>query len=298
MVNQELVVSVGLPIYNAGELTRTILESLISQEYSNIEIIISDNASEDQTWSICQEYAARDNRIRLFQNSENMEAIYNFHRVYELSTGKYFMWAAHDDYWDVKFIQKCVDKLEANPEAVMVYTDQTHINETTQEKKIVHFSALNLTQHDRPQRIKSLLTFRPQLHAIIYGMYRREIIKPFLPFALIPSADLFFLFRVMLEGVAVSIPEVLYERHVKPPLDFRTRMKTVRPNENLPPNFVIVLQTFFVHLDVIRNLSETLWGKMKISLSATRYVFSTYGVHFFPRPLQPILRSIKRSLVG
>jgi glycosyltransferase involved in cell wall biosynthesis len=298
MNHHEPLVSVGLPIYNAGEHTRRILDNMIAQDYSNIEIIISDNASEDNTWAICQEYAQRDNRIRLSQNKENRGFVYNFHRVYELATGKYFMWVAHDDYWDSKFICQCVKKLEANPEAVMVYTDQVHIIEETQEKITKHFSALKLTQTDTAERIKTLLTFRPQIHAIIYGMYRRKVLQPLLPIPPIPSGDIGFLLHLMLVGPAVNVPEVLYERSVKPHKDFRTTMKMVRLNETLPPNFVIVLQTFSTLIGNVWKSDVTFFGKIRISLTIFIYDFSTYGIQFFPSPLRPILRTIKRSLVS
>ena len=64
-------VSIGLPVYNAENHLRDAMESLLSQEYNNFELIISDNASTDRTAEICKGYAAKDNRIKFFQNPKN-----------------------------------------------------------------------------------------------------------------------------------------------------------------------------------------------------------------------------------
>ena len=58
-------VSLGVPLYNAERYLETCLDALLAQDYADFEIIISDNASTDRTWEICQRYAARDPRIRL-----------------------------------------------------------------------------------------------------------------------------------------------------------------------------------------------------------------------------------------
>ena len=53
---------------------------------------------------ICREYAARDARIRLTENAKNLGAARNFNRTFELATGDYFKWAAHDDVCAPEFL--------------------------------------------------------------------------------------------------------------------------------------------------------------------------------------------------
>ena len=91
------LVSIGLPVYNGDTSLRAALDCLLAQDYPNIELIISDNASTDTTPKICEEYSQNENRIKYFRSKENHGAIWNFNRVFELSAGKYFMWAAYDD---------------------------------------------------------------------------------------------------------------------------------------------------------------------------------------------------------
>ena len=57
-------ISIGLPVYNGAKYLRSSLDSILRQDYTDFELIISDNASTDGTSQICEEYATIDKRIR------------------------------------------------------------------------------------------------------------------------------------------------------------------------------------------------------------------------------------------
>ncbi|MEK7074201.1 MAG: glycosyltransferase family 2 protein, partial [Patescibacteria group bacterium] len=109
------LVSIGLPTYCGEKRISRALDSLCAQTYPEIEIIISDNASDDATATICQAYARRDLRIRFFQQKENIGRINNFLFVLSHAHGDYFMWAGDDDTWDTRFIETLVTGLDGNP---------------------------------------------------------------------------------------------------------------------------------------------------------------------------------------
>jgi len=90
--------SIGIPVCNEDRFLEETLRSLLSQDYGNMEIIISDNASTDRTEEICREFSARDMRISYYRFKDNQGAIANFRRVLEVARGKYFMWAAGRRY--------------------------------------------------------------------------------------------------------------------------------------------------------------------------------------------------------
>ena len=108
-------VSIGLPVYNGELFLKKALDSLLNQTYSNFELIISDNNSTDSTQKICEEYAKNDKRICYICQEKNIGAFSNFSFVLSKAQGKYFMWAAVDDYWDDNFLQKNLDILQQNP---------------------------------------------------------------------------------------------------------------------------------------------------------------------------------------
>lgn len=90
-------VSIGMPVYNGEQFIRKALDSLLEQTFADFELIISDNASTDETEAICREYETRDSRIRYVRWPENRGAQENFVFVLIEAVGKYFMWAACDD---------------------------------------------------------------------------------------------------------------------------------------------------------------------------------------------------------
>src|SRR5262245_4762071 len=97
-------VSVGLPVYNADHYLDDTLRKLLSQSYRDFELIISDNASTDATEEICRDHAARDRRIIYYRNNCNMGIAWNHNRVFQLSSGEFFMWASHDDVRPTDYI--------------------------------------------------------------------------------------------------------------------------------------------------------------------------------------------------
>ena len=67
-------VSIGMPVYNGAPFIREAIESLLSQTFTDFELVISDNASTDRTEAICREYAEKNQRIRYVRQSENRGA--------------------------------------------------------------------------------------------------------------------------------------------------------------------------------------------------------------------------------
>jgi glycosyltransferase involved in cell wall biosynthesis len=101
---------------------------LRGQTFSDLEIVISDNASNDRTEAICREHAAADERVKYFRSDVNMGANPNFDRAFKLSRAPYFTWAAADDLHDRTFAEKCVALLDANPDVVLAHSGVRYIN--------------------------------------------------------------------------------------------------------------------------------------------------------------------------
>ena len=91
------MLSIGLPVYNEENFISETLNSILSQTYTNFELIISDNNSTDSTKKIIEKFEKKDKRINFIKNKDNIGMINNFNLVFKKSKGKYFMWAgAHD----------------------------------------------------------------------------------------------------------------------------------------------------------------------------------------------------------
>ena len=98
-------VSIGMPVYNGAKFIREALNSLLAQTFTDFELIISDNASTDGTEGICQEYVAKDKRVRYVRQPQNIGAAANFFFVLDEAQAEYFMWAAADDLWDKNWLE-------------------------------------------------------------------------------------------------------------------------------------------------------------------------------------------------
>ena len=126
--NKQWRVSVGLPVYNGAAWLAHALDSLLGQTYGDFELIISDNGSSDATQAICEQYAARDERIRYVRQEINRGLVWNWNRVFELSHSEYFKWAAHDDLYHPTFLDRCIEVLDRNSDVVWCHTRSRHIN--------------------------------------------------------------------------------------------------------------------------------------------------------------------------
>jgi glycosyltransferase involved in cell wall biosynthesis len=112
-------ISVTLPVFNGERYLAQAIGSILDQSYRDFELIISDNASTDETEKICRSFQAQDRRIRYVRQPKNIGASPNFNICYALASGEYFKWAAHDDYLEPGYLAECVKALDANPDAVL-----------------------------------------------------------------------------------------------------------------------------------------------------------------------------------
>ena len=122
-------VSIGMPVFNGERYLRCAIETILAQTFQDFELIIADNCSTDETVSICKEYAAKDKRIRLIQNENNIGAIPNFNLVANEARGEYFKWAASDDICDPEFLELCVEVLDAQPDVAWCHCASDKIDE-------------------------------------------------------------------------------------------------------------------------------------------------------------------------
>jgi glycosyltransferase involved in cell wall biosynthesis len=129
-------ISVGIPVYNGQNFIAEAIESVLSQTYKDFELIISDNASTDETEVICRKYEQEDARIQYYRAPENRGASWNYNRVFELSQGDYFRWLAADDMLAPTLLEKSAFVLDSYPDVVLCFTWTRDIDASGEEIKI------------------------------------------------------------------------------------------------------------------------------------------------------------------
>ncbi len=115
------LVSIGIPTYNRGNgFLQHTLESALAQTYQNIEIIVSDNCSHDNTEMVVNGYD--DQRIRYFRQSENIGQLNNTNFCLNQARGEYFLQLHDDDAIDPDFITICMKAEERSPNVGVIRT--------------------------------------------------------------------------------------------------------------------------------------------------------------------------------
>lgn len=205
--NQPLV-SIGVPVYNGEKTIARALDALTGQDYTNLEIIISDNASTDATREICEEYVQKDHRVTYSRAEKNMGSIWNFNKVVELSSGKYFMWAADDDERELSFVSACVEKIEQCPEAAVCQAYTGVFVEGIEEKMcVVHTNSFDQIS-DLVERYKETLIQSPAMS--IYGLYRLSVMHKTHLLEKFIASDMAFVQEISIYGDIVQVPRILF----------------------------------------------------------------------------------------
>jgi glycosyltransferase involved in cell wall biosynthesis len=103
-----------MPVRNGARFITEAITSLLSQDFPNFRLLISDNASEDETEEICRGFALVDSRVTYQRLNSPVPALNNFLNVLEASDSRFFMWAAHDDTWETNWLSTLVPKMSEN----------------------------------------------------------------------------------------------------------------------------------------------------------------------------------------
>ena len=221
------LVSVVMPIYNEEKHLRETLKSITSQDYTNLEILISDNCSTDGTASICNEFAERDCRISYHRHAENLGVGPNFIYSFETSSGKYFMWASGHDKWGSDCISKCVQLLEKNDSATLAFGTPVWIGEDGNilQKYSGWYDTRGLNSVAR-----FFMVFWGSMNPVL-GIFRRKDI-PNLRRYNYAGADLTLLGMLALKGTFIHVTNTcLYRRQNRLVENHNDRMSRYRRKE-------------------------------------------------------------------
>jgi glycosyltransferase involved in cell wall biosynthesis len=141
------LVSIALCTYNGSRYLAQQLDTLVAQTYKNIEIVVVDDCSTDDTVAILKDYASKYPQFKIYQNEKNLGFTGNFEKAVKLCTGELIALCDQDDLWHPQKIELQVEALKDN---VFVYHDSEFINDdgTTMNKKMSDL--MNLYRGDQP----------------------------------------------------------------------------------------------------------------------------------------------------
>lgn len=267
-INSIPKVSIGIPVYNGAKTLASTIEAAINQDYGNLEIIISDNYSTDETQIIAESYQAKDPRIKYVRQEKNFGMTSNFSKVFEYSTGEFFMWAAHDDRHAPNFISSCLPYLLKDTEAGLCVpkTQAFYREQVSWISNMKSFSGIKT----RTKLFGETLRHFPAVG--MYGLYRSSIIQKTGLWKNFTGADLVFIQDLTLHGDIVTCNEILfsyYERETWNTLNqdyVNIHGATKKPWYYSP--FLIVLGN---QISIIVKSENSLFIKMRLLGVLVRY---------------------------
>jgi glycosyltransferase involved in cell wall biosynthesis len=203
--------SIGMPLYNATKYLEESFRSLLAQDFTDFELIVSDNASTDGTWEICERFAATDPRVRLHRNERNLGVAANFNTVARLARGELFKWLAYDDLMEPSFLSACVAELDRSDARTVLAYPRTRLIDDAGQHVSDYEDDLDIRKRFAFRRVGAF-AWRWDLCNPIYGLIRRDALmrtgleRPYV------SGDVPLLFELALLGEFHEVPERLFLR--------------------------------------------------------------------------------------
>jgi glycosyltransferase involved in cell wall biosynthesis len=225
-------VSVVMSTYNGSAYVAEQIESIIHQTYSDLEIILADDASTDNTFDILKSYAEKDKRIVAYQRKENVKYNINFSEACAKSTGAYIAISDQDDVWELDKIEKQLKKIKEDPNNILVHC----ISARFEERSHPHLGSIKRMNFFRGNDIKSFYLANYVLgHAM---MFRRSLLDAALPFPPNVYYDWWLAAYACTTGRIEFVDEILVWHRIhqtnatgaaKPKILFKDQTKSILP---------------------------------------------------------------------
>lgn len=206
-------VSIGLPVYNGERYLSRAFDSLLGQTFRDIELVVSDNASTDATAELCRGYAARDPRVICTRNDSNIGIAANHNKTLAMARGELFKWASHDDEYHERFVEACVEAMDAAPPHVaLVYTQAQVIDENGVTGEL----RSDAVASDDPAPHRRLIQFlrHASLFNFYFGLMRTETLRRTTGLGLYPMSDNVLFAELAMLGELREIREPLLRLRV------------------------------------------------------------------------------------
>ena len=111
-------VSICIPVYNGKKYLEQCFDSILNQSFSDLEVVVVDDQSSDESFEIAKKYGIRDHRVRVFQNERNLGLVNNWNRCVEISHGEWIKFVFQDDLIELDCLEKMMNM--ATPERGLV----------------------------------------------------------------------------------------------------------------------------------------------------------------------------------
>lgn len=208
-------VTVGIPVYNGEEFLSETLASIQAQDFSDIEILISDNGSSDGTEAICRDAAALDGRIRYLRVAQNHGGAWNTNNLFMQAKAPLFKLTHYDDPCEPGLLSACISALDAAGEtAVLAYPRVLEIDAAGRVIGARGDADMQLQVLDPAHRVHDLLSNIAE--QVAFGVVRLDALRRTKGYQVSLANGFILLTELALMGPFVAVPEQLQYIRIHP----------------------------------------------------------------------------------
>lgn len=211
----DALVTIGLPVRNGVKTLETAIRSVLAQDHERLELVISDNASTDDTETLCRDLAATDSRIVYHRQERDIGIVRNMARTIYLAKGTFFRWIGDDDWLAPCYVSSCLEVFSNDSRLILV---TTQINSIMPDGTIRTrpYGGTAFCSDDPIDRFYAITEYLVDGMPVdpLYGLMRREKVVA------IGSArremiceDVVFATQLALTGPWGHVPKLLAHRH-------------------------------------------------------------------------------------
>ena len=260
------LISIGMAVLNEERWLSQALDSVLAQDYQNIEVIICDNLSTDRTAEIAGEYVKKDSRVKYFLNKERVSSFKNYSLTFKHSSGEYFMFCGGHDLMEKNYVSSCADILDREPEVILVYSLYNYIDGSGNELRRMSY-IIDTRGMGMLRRVSSLFFCLLKSNPC-FGLIRSDFIKRIRfveNFRKVLNDDVIFLFQIALLGKFVQIPKLLFSYRINRPNEgsegiTSRHIKEIYGNQKYPM-FFYVIHKYYVYFAVVLKMPITCYKK-------------------------------------
>lgn len=298
-------VTLSLPVFNGSKYIANAVESILGQTFGDFKLVVTDNASEDDTVEIVSSYVRMDRRVTLIRNRENIGAAANYNLGFTQGSGKYFKWCAHDDHLSPNYLEACIALLDANPDAAVAYGLTSQITPGNELLPVPAEETPSIDGDDPAVRFRQVIALAKTCFPI-FGVFRRDLLARSTLHRPYYGSDRALLAEMAILGKFHRVEQaVFYNReHEERSINIddklqRSAWQTGRSSRGAAAEHIQLARHLFEiasrHADVVAP--RRLWAGL-IRRSLTPIQMGRYILELTSMVSPAMARSIKRNITG
>jgi glycosyltransferase involved in cell wall biosynthesis len=195
------LVSIGIPTYRRVEKLERAVGSVLGQTYANLEVVISDNASDDGTEAFCRALCAREPRVQYLRSPVNRGPTANFNTVIDELGGDYAMLLSDDDWLDPDYIATCLAELRQAPDLVLACGIGCYLR----DGDVIRGGVEMRLEQDSPHTRVVTYVRDVDENGLFYGLMARAVLRRAAPLRNVLGNDWLLAAAIAVQGKATTL---------------------------------------------------------------------------------------------